>query len=121
MKQTSLGKDTSAGPSKDVFHCYSSTSCDLEQKDNEKIVQSRRNNSNVVSNAHEKDSVKPAEFSSFTSNEYFVEFVLEVGVRLGEIMPGVLPNVFLRMDWLSGKDRNSMYQLFQYFQNRFRR
>ena len=54
---------------------------------------------------------------SSLNDGYFIEFHLEVGVKLAEVIPGIFPNVFLRMQWVDGKDRNSMYQLFQYFQN----
>ena len=61
---------------------------------------------------------KPLELSCSSLNDgYFIEFHLEVGVKLAEVIPGIFPNVFLRMQWVDGKDRNSMYQLFQYFQN----
>ena len=53
--------------------------------------------------------------------EYFLEFSVDVGVKLSKVIPGVLSNIFLRMNFISGQDRNSLYQLFQYFQNRLAR
>ena len=47
---------------------------------------------------------------------FFIEFVLTLEAKHDDIMP--LSQMFLQMEWINGTDRNCMYQLFQYFQNR---
>jgi hypothetical protein len=51
------------------------------------------------------------------NERFFIEFVLTLEAKHDDIMP--LSQMFLQMEWINGTDRNCMYQLFQYFQNRF--
>ena len=52
------------------------------------------------------------------NEQFFLEFHATIGVEHVDIMPDGLPQTFLQMVWIDGSEKNSMYQLFQYFQNR---
>ncbi|XP_028415215.1 RNA N6-adenosine-methyltransferase mettl16-like [Dendronephthya gigantea] len=54
------------------------------------------------------------------SKQVLIEFALSLGTKCNDLVEdNVLPEMFLQMEWIDGQDRNCMYQLFQYFKNRF--
>ena len=52
------------------------------------------------------------------NKQLFLEFHATIGVEHVDFMPDGFPQTYLQMVWISGSDKNCMYQLFQYFQNR---
>lgn len=66
---------------------------------------------------HRQKFLKPDDNNK--SEEFFLEFVVILGAKHDDVMLGSLSEMFLQMEWMNGLDRNCMYQLFQYFQNRF--
>lgn len=53
------------------------------------------------------------------SEQFFLEFVLTLTMKNVEREWNISAPVVLQIEWVSGQDKNSMYQLFQYFKNRF--
>ena len=54
------------------------------------------------------------------NKQVLLEFVLTLGAKRDDLVEyDDIPEMFLQMDWINGQDRNCMYQLFQYFKNRF--
>ena len=52
-------------------------------------------------------------------NEHlFFEFHATIGAGHVDIKTDGFPKTFLQMEWIDGHEKNSMYQLFQYFKNR---
>ena len=52
------------------------------------------------------------------NEQLFLTFHATIGVEHVDIMPDSFPQTFLQMVWIDGSEKNCMYQLFQYFQNR---
>ena len=52
------------------------------------------------------------------NEQLFFEFHATIGAEHVDIKRDGFPKTFLQMEWIDGHEKNSMYQLFQYFQNR---
>ena len=53
-------------------------------------------------------------------NVFFLEFLITLTSKHVDVISHGFSEIFLQMEWIEGRDRNNMYQLFQYFQNRFK-
>lgn len=96
---------------------------------NGQTPQSANKNTTLEANTKRKEPPHPEsgthskrlKSDNIPKNEHlFLEFHASVGAEHVDIKTDGFPKTFLQMEWIDGHEKNSMYQLFQYFQNRLR-